>query len=260
MPTTRAKFLLTVFLWGPAILCAQKTTPDPSQAKARQELAAAIRALGGEAWLHLKTIREKGKTGAYFQGNPTGLLAETTNTWELPGKERVDFAGKGRIVQIYTAHQGWEITYKGAKPIPADKLQDYLRWREHSLRTALQQWLPDPATVLLNEGPSQVERRPADKVTLIDRHNDAITLEIDAETHLPLRLSFLWRDPRFQQKNLDAVEYDNYRPVSGIATPFTITHARNGQIISQRYVLRVQYNVAVPADLFNPALEAKRKR
>jgi hypothetical protein len=266
MRNTAAKVALLVTLvhslglWAALGLWAQKVDAADRQAHARRMLAATIQALGGDAWLNLKTVRDQGKTAGYFQGTPTGVLAETTQTSEMPDKFRVDFAGSGHIVQIYGAQRGWEITYKGARPLSAEKMQDYLRWRQHSLSVALRCWLRDPDTLLLENGPVLTERRQADKVTLIDRHNDAITLELDASTHLPIRLSFAWRDPRFAGKNLDAVEYDNYQRVSGIETPFTITRTHNGETVSQRFRLRVTYNASVPPNFFDPAMEAKRKR
>ncbi len=104
----------------------------------------------------------------------------------------------------------------------------------------------------MDDGPSQVERRPAEKVTLINSANDAVTLEIDAENHLPLRLSFHWRDPRFHDKNLESLEYDNYHRIDGIATPFTVTQIHNGEIVHQMYVRKVRYNIALPEDFFDP--------
>ncbi|HET9088147.1 MAG TPA: hypothetical protein VFN53_11540 [Acidobacteriaceae bacterium] len=260
MRITPARLALLVMLVHGLGSWAQKVDAAANQAQARRVLAATIQALGGDAWLNLKSVRDQGRTAGYFQGTPTGVVAETTQTFETPDEFRVDFAGSGHIVQIYRGQQGWEITYKGAKPIPPEKVQEHLRWRDHSLSAALRCWLRDPDTLLIESGPVLTERRQADKVTLIDGHNDAITLEVDASTYLPIRLSFAWRDPRFEGKNLDAVEYDNYQRVSGIQTPFTITRTHNGQTVSQRFRLRVTYNASIPPNFFDPAIEAKRKR
>jgi hypothetical protein len=127
-----------------------------------------------------------------------------------------------------------------------------LRWRKHSLRTVLGEWYRNPATVLMDEGQSQVERHLAEKIMLMNAANDAVTLEIDTESHLPMRLSFAWRDPQFHDKNLDAVEYDNYQKIDNIATPFTVTRTHNGETVRQTYLLGVQYNVALKDGLFDP--------
>ena len=42
---------------------------------------------------------------------------------------------------------------------------------------------------------------------------------MDAQTHLPLRRSFEWRDPVYKDKNTDAEEYDDYHTVDGFPTP-----------------------------------------
>jgi len=258
---TVAAWMLGLFL-GPfvGVACATDAGLSAGQKKAQQVLAATIQALGGPAWLELHTLRSEGRTAAFFQGTPTGVVVDSTETIALPDKQRIDFAPKGRVVQIYTQEQGWEITYKGKKPLSDEQMASYRRWRDHSLGVALRQWLASPSTVLIDDGPTMVERRVADKVTLLGRDNDAIMLEVDSQTHLPIRLSFAWRDPRFHDKNLDTVEYDNYQRVEGIATPYTVTRTHNGEIIRQRYNTRVKYNVAISEQLFNPDLVAAHLR
>lgn len=231
-----------------------------NQRKAHATLAATIQSLGGQAWLDVRNSRCQVHIASFFQGEPTGEVVEATVTSVFPDKERIDTA-KGRVVQIFSGTRGWEITYKGVKELQAEKLDEYLRWRNHSLATVLREWYRDPATLLIDRGPSQVERREAEKITLMHSAgngmaNDAVTLEVDAENHLPLRLSFSWRDPRFHDTNLDAVEFDNFHRIDGIAVPFTVTETHNGEVVRQSYILRAQHNVAVPDDFFNPQFAA----
>lgn len=248
----RTGLALLCLLW-PSLLAGQATdaTAQANQQKARATLAATLQALGGQAWLDLRTSRSRARIASFFQGTPTGEVAEATMTRQLPDKERIDF-DKGRVVQIFSGNSGWEITYKGKKELPAEQEDARLRWRKHSLRTVLGEWYRNPATVLMDEGQSQVERHLAEKIMLMNAANDAVTLEIDTESHLPLRLSFAWRDPQFHDKNLDAVEYDNYQKIDNIATPFTVTRTHNGETVRQTYLLGVQYNVALKDGLFDP--------
>ena len=232
-----------------------------NQQKARAALAATVEALGGQAWLNARNSRFRVRMASFFQGQPTGEVAEATVTSVFPDQERID-TEKGHVVQIVSGTRGWEITYKGMKELPPEKLDEYLRWRNHSLGVVLREWYRDPATVLIDQGPSQVERHGTEKITLIHSGkdgagNEAVTMEVDTENHLPLRLSFAWRDPHFHDKNLDAVEYDNYHSIDGIATPFTVTETHNGEVVHQRYVLRAQYNVPVPNGLFDPKRAAE---
>ncbi len=257
---TLIKWLPLFCLLWPALLPGQSsnTIVTANQQKARQVLDATIHAMGGNAWLDLRTMRTKGQTATFYQGNPTGAISNVTVTTELPDKQFIDLGVNGKVVQIYAGSHAWEITYQGKKDLPSAQREDTLRWRDHSLRVVLSLWYRNPATVLVDEGQSLVERRVTEKITVISPANDAVTLEIDVESHLPLRLSFQWRDPQFHDKNLDAVEYDNYQRVDGIATPFTVTRTHNGEIARQRYLRSVEYNIAVPNGLFDPDRAAAR--
>ena len=232
-----------------------------NQQKAHAALAATLQALGGEAWLNVRTSRSRARIASFFQGTPTGEVSEATVTREIPdrevpARERVDLE-KGRVVQIFSGNSGWEITYKGSKELPAEQRDDYLRWQKHSLRTVLGEWYRNPTTVLMDQGSLQVERRLAEKITLMNAANEAVTLEVDQDSHLPLRLSFTWRDPQFHDKNVDAVEYDNYQKIDNIATPFTVTRTHNGETVRQTYLLGVEYNVAFDPGWFNASHAAE---
>ena len=96
---------------------------------------------------------------------------------------------------------GWEVTYKGKAPLPQEQVDDYLRRRDHSIETVVKMWLNDPQTILVYEGQRLAERHLAEQVTLISADNEAVTILMDAQTHLPLRRSFQWRDPVYKDKN-----------------------------------------------------------
>lgn len=242
---------------GTSLLMSQAadTIARANQQKAHATLAATIQALGGQAWTSIRTSRCRVRIASFFQGAPTGEIAEATIRSEFPNKERIEL-DNSRVVQIFSGSSGWEITYKGKKDLPAEKLEEHMRWQKHSLRSVLSQWYNDPSTVLIDEGTSQVERHSTEKIMLVNSANDAVTLEIDAESHLPLRLSFSWRDPQFHDKNTDAVEYDNYHRIDGIATPFTVTQTHNGEIVHQEFVLQAEYNIGLQKNLFDPEYAA----
>jgi hypothetical protein len=88
-------------------------------------------------------------------------------------------------------------------------------------------------------------------VTLISPDNEAVTIQIDAQTHLPLRRTFQWRDPIYHDKNTDAEEYDDYHVVQGIPTPFTITRFKNDDQVRQYYVTKAIYNQTLPGDFWD---------
>lgn len=222
-----------------------------SQRKAHAALDTMIQALGGSAWVSVRTNRDHVRIASFFQGNSTGEVANAVISREDPNKERIELE-KGQVVQIFSGSNGWEITYKGKKNLPPEKVEDHMRWQRHSLRKVLNRWMGDPTTVALDEGSEQVDRRTAEKFMLMNANHGTVTLDVDAESHLPLRLSFEWRDPRFHDTNRDAIEFDNYHRIDGIATPFTVTRTHNGEIVQQVFVLRAEYNVDLADNLFDP--------
>lgn len=251
-------FLSFGLLW-PVFLPAQAQAPAANQAKASQILAGAIQALGGAAWLDLRTMRITARDAAFFQGIPTGTVSTIDISVEFPDKERID-SSKGKVVEMLAAHQGWEITYRGKKPLAEAKLEDFERWKNHSLRAVLGDWARSSTTLMLYQGASIDDRRPVETVALMRSAGESATLTIDAETHLPIRLSFDWRDPRFHDKTRDVIEFDNYHRVDGIATPFTITRKRNGEIVDQRFVEKISYNTPFSKETFDPDVVAAHLR
>ena len=233
-----------------------------------------VEALGGDAWLNLRDMTVKGRTAAFFRGAPTGSVVEYSGIRQQPvdGKayaERIGFitdksmifpGKKIDIVQIWTAKQGYEVTFKGKATLPVEQVTDYYRRRNHSIEAVMHDWLKQPGVVVIAEGVTQVERRQADKVTILSANNDAVTLELDASTHLPLRRTFEWRNEQFKDHDEDAEEYDDYHTIQGLPTAMTVTRYKNGDMTSQRFYTKVDYNTGVSPELFNPDNLLKKKQ
>lgn len=240
-------------------------TPAPSAAnnsdKARAALNAMVQALGGDRWLNLQNTYIEGSIAAFYEGKPTGENIRYWQ-WTTPGETRVDLSDKTHDphnwIQIYTGQECHEITWQGNKSMEKDVCDSAIRRQKHSIQTAVRVWLKNPNTMLIYEGQSLAERHLATQVTLLGEDNDAITIQMDAETHLPLSCSWTWRDPVYHDKDTDVEEYAEYHLIDGLQTPFTITRLHNGELVQQRFVLKAAYNVPLPPDGFNQdAIAAK---
>ena len=129
----------------------------------------------------------------------------------LPGK-KID------VVQIWANNTGYEITYKGKATLPNEQIDDYYRRQDHSIESIFRVWLKAPGVVVVAEGSTMVERRLTERVTVLSDNNDAVTVDIDAQTHLPRRRTFEWRNATFKDHDEDAEEYDDYHDVQGLPT------------------------------------------
>lgn len=232
---------------------AQEIDPQVKEnsAKARMALDGMVQALGGDAWLKLKNHIYEGRTSGFYRGDPTGAVSDYIEFHEWPDKDRIEYGNKHDVVQIETDSGGWEVTYQGKKELPKDIVDEWRRRRDHSIELVLKVWLNDPKSVLIFEGQGLVERHLADQVTVLSAANEAVTIQMDAQTHLPLRRTYRWRDPVYKDKNEDSEEYDNYQAIGGFPTPFTITRFHNGDMVNQRFLHRAYYNETLPPGAFD---------
>lgn len=247
--------------------------PQTQEQRGRQLMDEMVAALGGQAWLNRRDMQFHGRMASFFQGRPNGMIVEF-DAWHqfrdatYPEAERIGFltdksmifpGKKVDVVQIWTDGNGFEVTYKGRTTLPKDQVEDYYRRRAHSIEEVVRTWLKAPGVMVLYDGTSMIERRMADKVTILSANNDAVTIHLDATTHLPLRRTFEWRNTTFKDHDEDSEDYDDYHTMQGLPTAFTITRYHNGDMASQRFLSKVEYNTGLPPELFNQEKLVKKK-
>jgi len=234
-----------------------ETAGKGQEERGRHLLDAMIAALGGQAWLDRKTMQQEGHTASFFRGAPTGSVVDFWTFREFPvggqpDVERIEYTKKREVVHIWTKDTGYEITYKGKTTLPKLQVEDHLRRHAHSIEEVVHTWLKQPGVIVLAEGTAMVERRMVDKVSVLGANNDAVTLDLDVNTHLPLRRVFEWRNETFKDHDEDSEEYDDYHTIQGLPTPFAITRYRNGDMADQMFVTKVGYGNPLAPELFDP--------
>jgi hypothetical protein len=237
--------------------------------KGRKLLDEMVTALGGDAWLNRQDWIYSGRAATFYKGQPHEGAPAFEEYYRLhPFGERVVVISHygvfiatdhSDIAEVWTGDNGYEITYKGSKPLPAKDVEDYQRRHRHSLDVVVNDWLKQPGVIVTYEGTNMVQRRLAEQVSILTTSNDAVTLELDEGSHLPLSLSFQWRDPLYKDLNTDEQQFDDYHAVQGIMTPFAITLLHNGDMTGQRFLTKVVYNAKLPADLFDPNRPLQKK-
>jgi hypothetical protein len=239
--------------------------------RGRKLLDAMVAALGGDAWLNRQTWIFYGRTATFYKGQPDASAPQFEEYCRVSpfGERLVIVSHFGSIIatnhrdvaEVWTSDHGYEITYKGTSVLPAKEVADFQRLREHSLDVVVKEWLKQPDVVVMDEGQKMVERRLADEVSVLSANNDAVTVALDQSTHLPLSISFQWRDPVYKDWNTDVVEFADYHEIQGIMTPYSIITMHNGDMTGERFLTSAVYNTKLPAELFDPdrPLEPKQK-
>ena len=224
-----------------------------NEAKAKALLDQAIQALGGESYLNWKDVSTEGRGYTFHHGEPNSVGTLFWRFRKFPDKERVELTKKRDIIEIYNGDKGYEITYKGVRNLDhKDELDPYLRRRHFSLDVVLREWLKQPGIALFYEGQTVAAQKETDQVTVMTNKNEAVTLHLDINTHLPVKKSFAWRDPVDRQRNIEEEIFDNYRQIQNIMTPFDTTRLFNGEMAAQSFVTQAKYNQDLSDSLFDP--------
>jgi len=219
--------------------------------KAKALLDQMLDALGGNAYLNIEDISQEGRSYAFHLGESEGAGVVFWRFYKYPDKDRIELTKKRDVVEVYRGDEGFEITYKGTRADDPKALADYLRRRHYALDWVIRHWLSEPGIALFYEGATVAAEKDAQQVTIMNAQNQAVTLYIDSRTHLPVKKSFSWRDPVDKQRNVEDEVYDNYRPVEGVMTPFSVTRFYNGDMSNQRFLNSVTYNKSLSDSLFN---------
>jgi hypothetical protein len=220
--------------------------------KAKALLEQAIQALGGQAYLGIRNMQQSGRTYSFYHGRATSNGVLFWRFVEYPDKERIELTKQRDVSYVYFGDKGYEITYKGPHPMETKDLDDYTRRRKFSLETILRTWVNDAKVAFFYEGSALAGDTPAERITLINAKNEAVTLYFDADTHLPIKKSITWRDPVDKERDVEEESWDNYRLVQGIMTPYGFTRFYNGDMQTQRFVFSASYNQDLNPAMFDP--------
>ncbi|MBZ5655527.1 MAG: hypothetical protein LAO56_09645 [Acidobacteriia bacterium] len=264
--------ILLLFALGWAQAGAPKPAPNLNDSdnarKARALLDQAIQALGGQAYLSYQNKAEQGRYYPLYHGRTNSAGIAYNYYIQYPDKDRfevihlqayhlfifdvnnVQLKDKSDIVVIHNGLKGYETTYKGTAAQDPEDLANYLRRRQHSLEWVFRKWCNDHGVALFSDGVAVVDAKATDQVSLLNSQNDAVTVYLDQNTHLPVKTSYSWRDPTDKQKNVEEEIYDLYKPVDGIMSPHSVTRNFNGEMSMQRFINTVHYNLQLPESTF----------
>src|SRR5437588_5873351 len=169
----------------PEITPPSKQTAAPedvaSAKQARAVLEQMIAALGGNAYLNVQDMEQKGRIYSFdHNGDETAGGAPFVRFWKWPDKDRMEMWRQRNWVIVYNGNDGNETTFHGTHRIDAKDLKAYLERRSYSLDVVTREWLKQPAVALYYDGKTLSENKSADQVSLIMPDHRGVTLYIDA--------------------------------------------------------------------------------
>ena len=229
----------------------------------------AVAALGGPAFLAVRDRTESGRAYQFYREKLSGLAIaylytrylanpESPEPGSLRMREREAFGKKQDDVVLFTQGAGYELTFRGARPLSDLDIQ---RFKVSTLRNVfyiLRERLTEPGLFFESRGSDFYENRPIEIVDIVDANNDTVTVYFDQMTKLPTRQSFFRRDPIDNTRLEEVSIFAKYRDVGGgVMWPFSIRRERNGEKIFEMYSDSVEINRDLRDDLFTLPADMK---
>jgi hypothetical protein len=245
--------LLTVALLLSCTLGAQ-TGGD----KGKQLIDGAIAALGGDRFLQLQNIVESGRVYNFFHGQLNALEIAKTYIEYLntnpPGglavREREYFGKKQDYSLLFLPNQAWDVTFRGARPIPDENWDQYRRSTENNILYILRARHKEAGLLFDYAGTDVWLSTHVEILDITDAQNRTVRVYFDHNTMLPIRETFSWIDPQTRDHDDEVIDFSKYRSVGGIMWPYTTHRERNGYKVYENYADRVEVNQPLPPKTF----------
>jgi hypothetical protein len=231
-----------------------------SEKKGREVANQVIAALGGDHFLHMQNRVATGRIYGFFHDQLSGLdLAEMFVEYldEAPKggvaiRERELLGKKRDYSYLFLPTQGWDITYRGARPVPDEDWDHYIRSTRYDVLYMLRYRLNEPGMVVEYIGSDIYVSRHVEIMEMTDEANVTVRVYLDHNTMLPLHQTFSWFDEAAKMHNDEAADFDKYRDAGGGAMwPYSIERSRNGYKVYQQFADQVMVDQKLPPKIFD---------
>ncbi len=239
---------------------AQDSVKNDSDQKSRQVVNQVISALGGDKFLHLQNRVSNGRIYGFFRDQLSGLdlaqiYVEYLDTPPKDGialREREVLGKKHDYSYLFLPTQGWDVTYRGARPIPDEDWDRYIRTNRNDILYMLRYRLNEPGMQVDYIGTDIYLSRHVEVMELTDSTNQVVRVYLDHNTMLPVHQTFAWMDEKTRMHNDEATEFDKYRDAGGgVMWPLSVERSRNGYKVYQQFAEQVAVDQKLPPKIFD---------
>jgi hypothetical protein len=241
---------------------AQTTQPKPApkeDEKAAEVLRHAVEALGGGAYLGVKTVVSRGHFTPFKDGVAT-LPTAFTDYLVLPDRERTEFRGAGvKTIQTNAGDTGWvaDLQAKKILDLKPEQAADFRTSIRTSTDNLLRGWWREAGA-----GLSYVGRREAG----LARRNEVVRLtypdgfevefEFDSREWLPSKVKYKKANAEGERVE-EEDRFAQIVPVGAMRVPFVVDHYTAGVQASRVNYDSVEFNRPVPDSLFAKPADIK---
>jgi hypothetical protein len=252
----RRAFLVSLF-GAPAAVLAQK-----GPARAKELIAGIIDALGGDAFRHMQSRVESGRAYSFYNEQISGLsIARIYTRYLRPEaapadgaiymEQRQVFGKKQDISALLTPKSAYEITYRGARDLGEERVQQFHETTLRDVFYMLRMRLDEPGFGYDALGTDVVENQTVQGIDFFDNANRQVTVWFNAHTLLPVKQRFLRFDDKISARREEITRYAKYRDIGNrVMWPFDIQRERDGEKIYQMFSEQAKAGEPVDSSTF----------
>lgn len=237
---------------------------NANDSKAETIIKSAIAAVGGDAFLNVRTVVGRGFYTTYQDGVslvPTRFLDYIA----FPDKERTEFTSQGiRVINTNNGSTGWlyDGTTKSINDHKPAQIEDFKRAMRTSVENLLRGWWRNEQATLTYVGRREAglaKRNETVRITYPDGF--WVEFEFGARDALPAKVIYKRTRTKSDSNETEEITEEDWlaKPITnaGITAPFVIDHYINGKQTSRINYESIEYNRALPDTLFAKPANAK---
>jgi hypothetical protein len=244
------------------LCCAVAGGAETAQERGKRVINEAIQALGGDAFLRMQDRVESGRAYSFYRGQLSGLSVAHVYTRYLeppnppvPDKlelrERETYGKQEEDVLLFRPDGAWEITFRGAQPLPDERVTRYQDSTLRNILYILRARLNEPGLSFYSQGMDFFDNRPVEIVDITDAHDLTVTVYFDRSSKLPVRQVYKRKNPDYNDFDTEVTLFAKYRDVGGgVQWPLNIRRDRNGEKVFEMYSESVVINQGLKDSLF----------
>ena len=245
-----------------AVLSAAET----AEQRGKRVIDEALQALGGDKFTSIQDRVEDGRAYSFYRDQLTGLALAKIYTRYLnvapengvAQRERQAFGKDEDYLILFTETKGYQVTYRGAKPLDEDRQRRYFESTRRNILYILRHRMKEPGLIFEGKGAEVWQNNPVEVVDITDADNNVVTVYFSRNTKLPMYQKYVLRDPKTKDRDEFSTAFAKYRDVGGgVQWPYHIRSERNGAKTFEMFADSVTVNQGLTDDLFT--FDAKTK-
>jgi len=239
-------------------LVAGRLAAETAKDRGKRLVDKTIEALGGDSFRNMRTRTETGRAYSFYHEKLSGLSIARlyTKYIEPDGKspiyelQRQVFGKKQEDAVLFTTNDAYDVTYRGAKPLTEQQVQQFRDTTLHDVFYILRERIAEPGFEVEGSGADFVENQPAEMIDFFDSENRNVRVWVNSDTFLPVKQRFTRWDPIVSDRREEVTLYSKYRAVGNVMWPYVIERERDTEKIFVLYSDHVSVGEALPDSMF----------